>query len=131
MKTILEKLNVHMMTQHYNIVGDLKLNNIILGLMQCSSRHACCYCKGKIKKDGTWESDAEPRTLENLIEDHEYWKKTSGLKDDLKEHFNVQHKPLLQAPNVKLLNNDFSETLTLTYCVFLLKKSLVVHSIIL
>ena len=36
---ILNSFKVHMMKYHHTIVGDLKLPNIILGLMECGSRH--------------------------------------------------------------------------------------------
>ena len=35
------KLNIHLIPHHYKIVSDLKLYNIILGLMECGSRHGC------------------------------------------------------------------------------------------
>ena len=49
-------------------MADLKLYNIILGLTSCSSKHGCCYCKGKKGPDGVWLK-GEDRTLENLLED--------------------------------------------------------------
>ena len=53
---ILNKLQVHMMSYHHSIVGDLKLYNIILGLMECGSRHGCPFCKGKSGPDGKWST---------------------------------------------------------------------------
>ena len=38
------KLNIHLIPHHYKIVSDLKLYNIILGLMECGSRHGCYIC---------------------------------------------------------------------------------------
>ena len=42
---ILSKLNIHNLYLEYQLVADLKLYNIILGLTTCSSRHACYICK--------------------------------------------------------------------------------------
>jgi hypothetical protein len=112
MSIILEKLNIHMITNHYQIVSDLKLNNIILGLMQCSARYGCCYCKGKKGDDGVWTHGPE-RTLESLVEDQKLWEDNSGIRAELKEYYNVEHKPLLHASNNQLLSNNFSTTSTL------------------
>ena len=69
---ILNKLQVHMLFYHHSIVGDLKLYNIILGLMECGSRHGCPFCKGKKGPDGKWVK-GENRTLESIANDHTLW----------------------------------------------------------
>ena len=107
------KLNIHLIPHHYKIVSDLKLYNIILGLMECGSRHGCYICKGLKNSVGIWEK-AALRHLEDLIEDFTHWEEESGLREKLKEYHNVQHVPLLQTPTAKLLDNDHSDTLTLT-----------------
>ena len=109
---ILNSLKVHMMTYHHSIVGDLKLYNIILGLMECGSRHGCPFCKGKKGPDGIWIGGVY-RTLESILSDHTLWELESGQKKDLKEYFNVQYEPIVKAPTAKLLDNDHSETKTL------------------
>ena len=109
---ILNKLQVHMMTYHHSIVGDLKLYNIILGLMESGSRHGCPFCKGKKGPDGKW-IPGEYRTLESILNDHTLWELESGVRNELKEYFNAIHEPILKAPNAKLLENDHSETKTL------------------
>ena len=110
---ILDKLKVHLLKHHHKFVSDLKLGNIVLGLMECGSRHGCPHCKGKKNKDGVWQK-GDPRDLENLASDHTMWEDNSGKKNELKEYFNVQHAPLLQTPTAKLLENDYSETSTLS-----------------
>ena len=107
------KLNVHLISHHYKIISDLKLYNIILGLMECSSRHGCLYCKGLKNAIGVWEK-GDIRHLDDMIADHTLWEEESGLRQQLKEYYNVQHVPLLQTPTAKLLDNDHSDTLTLT-----------------
>ena len=110
---ILDKLKVHLIKYHHKFVSDLKLGNIVLGLMECGSRHGCPNCKRKKNKDGVWQK-GDPRDLENLASDHTMWEENSGRKNELKEFFNVQHSPLLQTPAAKLLENDFSNTSTLS-----------------
>ena len=81
--------------------------------MECGSRHGCYICKGLKNAVGVWEK-ADLRHLEDLIEDFTLWEEESGLRQQLKEYNNVQHVPLLQTPTAKLLDNDHSDTLTLT-----------------
>ena len=107
------KLKIHLIPHHYKIVSDLKLYNIILGLMECGSRHGCYICKGLKNAAGVWEK-GELRHLEDLIATVTLWEEESGLREKLKEYNNVQHVPLLQTPTAKLLDNDYSDTLTLT-----------------
>ena len=107
------KLKIHLIPHHYKIVSDLKLYNIILGLMECGSRHGCYICKGLKNAAGVWEK-GELRHLEDLIATVTLWEEESGLREKLKEYHNVQHAPLLQTPTAKLLDNDYSDTLTLT-----------------
>ena len=47
---ILDKLKVHLIKYNHKFVSDLKLGNILLGLMECGSRHGCPHCKGKKKQ---------------------------------------------------------------------------------
>ena len=110
---ILDKLKVHLIKYNHKFVSDLKLGNILLGVMECGSRHGCPHCKGKKDKDGVWQK-GDPRDLENLISDHTMWEDNSGKKEELKDFFNVKHAPLLQTPSAKLLENDFSHTSTLS-----------------
>ena len=110
---ILNKLRIHLIPHHYKIISDLKLYNIILGLMECGSRHGCYICKGLKGADGVWVK-GDLRHLEDLIADFTLWEEESGLRQQLKDYNNVQHVPLLQTPTEKLLDNDHSDTLTLT-----------------
>ena len=81
--------------------------------MECGSRHGCYICKGLKGADGVWVK-GDLRHLEDLIADFTLWEEESGLRQQLKDYNNVQHVPLLQTPTVKLLDNDHSDTLTLT-----------------
>ena len=62
---------------------------------------------------GVWDK-GELRHLDDLIATVTLWEEESGLREKLKEYHNVQHVPLLQTPTTKLLDNDHSDTLTLT-----------------
>ena len=106
---ILDKLEVHLIKHHHKFVSDLKLGNIVLGLMECGSRQS----KGKKNRNGVWER-GDPRSLGNLTSDNTMWKENSGQKNELKEFLNVKPAPLLQTPTAKLLENDYSETSTLS-----------------
>ena len=112
LSTILNKLKIHMLRYHHSIIGDLKLYNIILGLMECGSRHGCFICKGQKGPDGKWIA-GEYRSIENILKDHTNWQLESGLKKDLKNYFNALHEPIVKASTAKMLENDLSETKTL------------------
>ena len=68
----LGKLRIDELINSYEIIADLKLYNIILGLMNHKSKYPCYICKSFIQKDGTLEV-ADRRTLLNLVEDHDLW----------------------------------------------------------
>lgn len=113
MSMILEKLDIHNLYQKYEIISDLKLDNIIPGLTSCSSRHPCLFCKTWKDEQGFWIK-SEPRTLENLLEDQEMWETNSGDKAALKYFNNVRFKSLVKTPAYKLLSNDLSPTKTIS-----------------
>ena len=92
---ILDKLKVHLIKYHHKFVSDLKLGNIVLGLMECGSRHGCPNCKRKKNKDGVWQK-GDPRDLGNLASDHTMWEENSGRKNKLKEFFNVCLSQVMQ-----------------------------------
>jgi hypothetical protein len=112
MKQLLEKLRIQDWWHHYQIVTDLKLNNIILGLTNCASKYGCPYCKGCKGFDGCWQK-GDPRTLENIVEDNDMWKHSSGDQRDLKDFFNAKYNPLLVVPHSRLLSNILSTPTTL------------------
>ena len=95
---------VHTIKYHHKFDSDLKLGNIVLGLMECGARHGCPHCEGKKNTCGEWEK-GDPRDLEDLTSDHTMWAENSGKKNELKEFFIVQHVPLLQTPTAKLVHS--------------------------
>ena len=67
---------------HCKIVSDLKPYNVILGLMECGSRHDCYICKALKHSMGIWER-AELGRIEDLIEDFAHWEEETGLRNNI------------------------------------------------
>ena len=69
-KIIVESLDLPSLSKDFQIVCDLKMINIFLGIQSCSSMHGCPYCEGhnvdekghKTNKRGKWVKK-EKRTL--------------------------------------------------------------------
>ena len=65
-RIILEKVNIVQMIFHF--AGDLKMLNIVAGIMACSSTCPCPYCEARNVK-GKWEdgaNEAERPTFKNM-----------------------------------------------------------------
>ena len=78
----------------HKLSGDLKIQNILLGLQTHAALYPCGYCEEK--KDFISVSTTYPlRTLAS-IEDHaKEWEATSGNRGDLKKYYSCEFKPLL------------------------------------
>ena len=75
------------------IVTDLKLANIIFGLMAHGSSHPCTWCdieKSRLSEKG------ELRTLKSLTEKFWAWKEACSDEKKAKNYGNVIHLPLLK-----------------------------------
>jgi hypothetical protein len=75
------------------IATDLKLANIIFGLMSHGSAHPCTWCdieKARLSEKG------ELRTLENLTEKFWAWKDACSDEKKAKKYGNVIHLPLIK-----------------------------------
>lgn len=70
---------------------DLKLANIISGLMAHSSLHPCTWCV--VKKDQL-ENDAELRTIGVIIDNYLLWQENGEKLSEGKKYFNCIHKPI-------------------------------------
>lgn len=80
----------------YTVSADLKLCNILMGLMAHGSLHPCCWCnipKNELSKRG------ELRTLSSLR--HLFWTffNSGATKSKAKEYGNVIHPPILHNAN--------------------------------
>lgn len=86
-------LKMHSVETPFTIATDLKLCNILLGMMAHGSSHPCCWCtatKGHLLQCG------ETRTLSNLTESFFSWME-DGRRPLRAKHFdNVIHPPLIR-----------------------------------
>ena len=51
---LLESLNLPLLTQDYQLVMDMKMTNIILGLQTCTSMFGCPYCESMVEVSQTF-----------------------------------------------------------------------------
>lgn len=91
-KKIWINLGLHKLDQKFTIATDLKLCNILLGLMTHSSTHPCCWCdikKVDLKRKG------KQRTISNL--NSLFWDffESHTDKKDAKMYGNVLHPPII------------------------------------
>lgn len=86
-------LKLHLIETPFTIATDLKLCNILLGLMAHGSSHPCCWCtaaKGHLLQCG------ETRTLSNLSDSFLSWTKDGSRLQRAKQFDNVIHPPLIR-----------------------------------
>lgn len=97
--TIWTKLNVESVQLPVFVVSDLKLTNIMCGLMSHGSAHPCAYCD--ITKDnlGKGLSTGNLRTLLSLKNQHWNWRDSGEQKSNAKKHGNVIHSPIFRFDN--------------------------------
>lgn len=74
-----------------SIATDLKLANILVGIMAHSSSFPCTYCFVSKNELGTC---GEYRTVHNTIENYKKWLKVGANKDDAKKFKNCIHPPV-------------------------------------
>ena len=81
------------------IATDLKLANILVGIMAHSSTYPCTYCYAKSNELHTC---GDLRTDENVLNNYEKWlAEGKGLKSLAKNYFNCIHPPLITASGDK------------------------------
>ena len=104
---ILEKVDIVQMIFHF--AADLKMINIVAGIMTCSSTCPCPFCEAKHVK-GKWEenaSKAQLRTFKNIVDHFNEWVESGGAKPKAKNYANCNNKPLLfnssDAPDTLML----------------------------
>lgn len=86
------------------ISTDLKMTNIILGLMAHSSTHPCSWCN--IAKENLVEV-GEPRTLGNIIDNFWSWNADGRNKKKAKNHGNCVHMPIVKGHENKKIIDIF------------------------
>lgn len=75
------------------VAADLKMINILLGLMGHSSTYPCPYCV-TMKRFLSTKCD-QSRTIENINENFEKWKGNGSQEKLSKNFFNCVNKPIL------------------------------------
>lgn len=71
---------------------DLKLANILAGLMSHSSTHPCTYC---IAKSGGLIESGELRTIGDISENYANWLESGGAPSTAKEFKNCVNEPII------------------------------------
>ena len=85
-------IGMHILRKKYKVATDLKLCNIILGMMSNSSCHPCAWCdvtKEKLSKKG------KSRSISSLMNLFWNWFDSRSDKKDAKKFGNVIHPPIL------------------------------------
>lgn len=92
-KSLWIDLNLHLLQREFSVATDLKLCNILLGLMAHGCQHPCCWCdcsKDQLFLRGT------TRTLGSLSQHFWEYYKSGCSKASAKHHMNVIHLPLIK-----------------------------------
>ena len=91
-KTLWSSTGVHNLQRRFTIASDLKLCNILLGLMSHASLHPCCWCD--IDKNHLSERGND-RTLGNLKHLYTGFQTAGVDARDAKHYGNVIHLPIV------------------------------------
>ena len=94
---------MHSIERPFTIAKDLKLCNILLGLMNHSSNHPCCWCnitKNNLAKKG------QQRTFASLIDLFWDFFDSRKSKENAKDYGNVIHLPIIDNvdPSTPVIN---------------------------
>ncbi|CAH0547097.1 unnamed protein product [Brassicogethes aeneus] len=73
------------------IATDLKLANILVGIMSHSSSYPCTWCYARSDE---LETCGELRTTKNILENYENWIKSGTIKNNAKFYKNCNNPPL-------------------------------------
>jgi hypothetical protein len=93
-------LNLHNMQREFTIATDLKLCNILLGLMSHGSCHPCCWCS--INKDSL-HLQGENRTFESMRKDFWKWTDDGKRKREKAKNFNnVVHPSIVKGSDTSI-----------------------------
>ena len=71
----------------FTFTGDLKVFNIVGGIMSCSSKQPCIYCEAS-REDGIWQCNAPLRTFNSVKMKYLEWQAASGCKEKAKFYGN-------------------------------------------
>jgi hypothetical protein len=104
MEIILTSLNLPDLGQDFQMVCDLKLCNIILGIQSCTALHGCPFCDGNKFDDvtekptngrGRWGGEMKLRTSNSITANQSEWvRKTNSDRKQLKHYNSCEFKPI-------------------------------------
>lgn len=77
----------------WTVATDLKLANILLGIMSHASNHPCTWCTAK---KGHLNECGEYRTLKDCIKNYFAWQAAGGTKNKAKNFENCVNQPVLE-----------------------------------
>ena len=86
------KLGLDRLQRSFTIATDLKLCNILLGLMSHSSMHPCCWCN--VDKDNL-DKTGNQRTFASLSDVFCKYFQACGTKVNAKMYGNVIHRSII------------------------------------
>lgn len=81
------------------IATDLKLANILAGIMPHSSLYPCTWCYAK---KGELDSCGTLRSSQNTVENYTKWRASGAVKSQAKKFFNCVNPPLIMTKNEKV-----------------------------
>ena len=70
-RTILQKVDISQVM--FKFTGDLKMLNIVAGLMSCSATHPCVYCEAGCSQGEWTDGESNLRTYGNIMQHFEEW----------------------------------------------------------
>lgn len=85
-------LNLHKIKSDFVIATDLKLCNILIGIMPHGSTYPCCWCTAP---SSDMISQGSERTVKSLKNDFWKWQDEGGIKSKAKLHHNTVHPSLV------------------------------------
>ena len=101
-KILLDSLDLPSLSQEFQIVCDLKMINLILGIQSCTAMFGCPFCEGhkvdingkKTNQRGRWVKGKQ-RTVRNLLENyHNYIDNGEDHRKNLKNFKNCEFEPI-------------------------------------
>ena len=99
MKRLWIEIGLHRLNRKFTIATDLKLCNILLGLMSHSSMHPCCWCdidKHNLDKKG------KQRTFDSLSQKYWNYRLANTTKDKAKDFGNAIHPSIIDCNDYKV-----------------------------
>ncbi|XP_055542772.1 uncharacterized protein LOC129728360 [Wyeomyia smithii] len=76
------------------VTGDLKIINILAGVMANSSTYPCAYCTSS--KSDLGEKKGLLRTIRSIRRNADLWTRNGGIRKNAKKFLNCAHDPLLE-----------------------------------